>query len=127
MVERAVESAVPEANGVFVTMAFSGPSDRTMRVRLYIDPIDDAALADAVDRAADEAWAVSPIDLVSITLEAVAGQRPEVPPGEVEQVISLRPVAEALGIQARLVASGRLILPEATLTTRYGPAGHGEE
>lgn len=123
VVERAVEAVVPEANGVFVTMAFSGPSDRTMRVRLYIDPIDDAALADAVDRAAGEAWAVSPIDLVSISLEAVAGQRPEVPPGGVEQVISLRPVAETLGIQSRLVVSGRLMLPESTLVRLYGPAG----
>ena len=123
VVERAVGAVVPEANGVFVTMAFSGPSDRAMSVRLYIDPVDDAALAGAVDRAAGEAWRTSPIALVDLTLEAVAGDRPEDPPRGVEQVISLRPVAEALGIQSRLVVSGRLILPEATLTARYGPAG----
>ncbi|WAB83854.1 hypothetical protein OVN20_12610 [Microcella daejeonensis] len=127
VVERAVGAAVPEANGVFVTMAFSGPSDRTMSVRLYIDPVDDAALAAAVDRAAGEAWHSSPIALVGITLEAVAGERPEEPPRGVEHVISLRPVAEVLGIQARLVVSGRLMLPEGTLSVRYGPAGRDEE
>ncbi|WAB83853.1 hypothetical protein OVN20_12605 [Microcella daejeonensis] len=123
VVESAVSAAVPEANGVFVTMAFSGPANRTMRVRLYIDPVDDAALADAVDRAAREAWATSPIAVISVSLEAVAGERPEVPPGGVEQVISLRSVAEQLGIDERRVVSGRLALPETTLVRLYGPAG----
>ncbi|WAB81699.1 hypothetical protein OVN18_01380 [Microcella daejeonensis] len=123
VVESAVSAAVPEANGVFVTMAFSGPANRTMRVRLYIDPVDDAALADAVDRAAREAWATSPIAVISISLEAVAGERPEIPPRGVGQVISLRSVAEQLGIDERRVVSGRLALPETTLVRLYGPAG----
>ncbi|WAB83851.1 hypothetical protein OVN20_12595 [Microcella daejeonensis] len=123
VVERSVESVVPEANGVFVTMAFSGPSDRSMSVRLYIDPVDDAALADAVDRAAREAWETSPIALVELALEAVAGDRPAAPPRGVEQVTDLRVVADALGIDARYVVDGRLALPETTLVRLYGPAG----
>lgn len=123
VVERAVGAAVPEADGVFVTTASSGPSDRTLRVRLYIDPVDDAALADAVDRAAREAWASSPIALVSISLEAVAGQRPEAPPRAVEQVIDLRPAADELGIAPRDVVDRRIALPDAILEERYGAAG----
>ncbi|WAB81702.1 hypothetical protein OVN18_01395 [Microcella daejeonensis] len=127
VVERAVGAAVPEANGVFVTFAFSGPRDRTMRVRLYIDPVDDAALADSVDRAFAGAWAASPIDPVSISLEAVAGQRPEVPPGGVVQVIDLRPAAAELGIESRDVVDRRITLSEVILIERYGPAGRDEE
>ncbi len=123
VVERAVEAAVPEANGVFVTMAFSGPSDRSMNVRLYIDPVDDATLTDAVDRAARVAWETSPIGLVELALEAVAGERPADPPRGVEQVTDLRTVADALGIDARYVVDGQLALPETTLVRLYGPAG----
>ncbi|WAB81701.1 hypothetical protein OVN18_01390 [Microcella daejeonensis] len=127
VVDRAIEEAVPEANGVFVTMAFSGPSDRTMRVRLYIDPVDEASLADAVDRSIAEAWASSPIAVVELAIEAVAGEPPEVPPGFVEQVIDLRPVAAAIGIESRDVVDRRIALSEVILIERYGPAGRDEE
>lgn len=123
VVERAVGAAVPEANGVFVTMAFSGPSDRIMGVRLYVDPVDGAALADAVDRALGEAWAASPIALVSLSLEAVAGERPDTPPRGVEQAIDLRPAAAELGIEPRDVVDRRIVLSDVILEERYGPAG----
>lgn len=126
-VERAVGVAVPEADGAFVTTASSGPTDRTMRVRLYLDApnavADAAALADAVDRAAASAWASTPITIVRLTLEAVPGQRPESPARGVEQIIDLAAAGEALGIEGRLLVDGRLVLPAAVLAERYGPAG----
>ena len=122
-VERAVVAAVPEALGAFVTTASSGPTDRTMRVRLYLDPTDSAALADAVDRAAAAAWASTTIAIVRLTLEAVPGQRPQSPARGVEQVIDLATAGGALGIDARQLVDGRLVLPEATLIERYGSAG----
>ena len=126
-VERAVGVAVPEANGVFVTTAFSGPRDRTLRVRLYLDAAtavgDAAALADAVDRAAASAWASTPIPIVQLMVEAAPGERPANPPRGVEERIDLAAAGEAWGIDARQVVDGRLLVSAARLTQRYGPAG----
>ena len=128
-VEPAVMAAVPDVNGVFVTTAWDGPADRTMRVRLYVnstdpfDPVESAMLADTVDRAASAAWASTPIAIVRLTIEAVAGQRPDSPPGGVEQVIDLTAAGEQLGIDPRQFVDGRIVLPESSLIERYGSPG----
>jgi len=130
-VERAVGVAVPESAGVFVTTATSGPLDRTMRVRVYLDrdevDADPGLLADAVDRAAASAWASTPITIVELTLEAVPGQRPDVPSRGAELIFDLADAGDALGIDSRLHVDGRLMLPDAVLAERYGAPGDTDQ
>ncbi|WAB81696.1 hypothetical protein OVN18_01365 [Microcella daejeonensis] len=122
VVERAVSEALPYANGAYVTTATSGPGNRTMLVRLYLDVADPGTLTDTVHRAAGAVRASIPRDILQLTLEAVEGDRPPQPPRGVEQVVDLRFVAEELGLEARSVVDGRLIFSRDYLEDRYGAA-----
>ena len=118
--ESAIVAAVPHSTGVFVGLGYSGASNRTVVVNLYLDSDDTSIVSAAVDSGLKTVWAAIAVEPVSVGISATAGQKPHDAERYEPNALDPRPVASALGIDPKHVIHHLIDLDAATLVARYG-------
>lgn len=111
---------LPHVLDSFVQLAYDGPSERTVLVRLYLDDVTGEVVAASIDRALAVGWETMPSRPSSITVAVVDGPPPAQPSSLDRDGLDLTGASQALGLH--LVASwpSLLIVSAAVLQDRFG-------
>lgn len=117
--EAAILGQVQAANGVFVSHSSSGFGNTELLVRLYLDPVEQDAMAAAVDSGLRTAWLAWPEKPTGVELGVVIGDKPA-DVGTVDaNIIDLMDVATTLQIPSQYVHYD-IHLDAPHLAARYG-------
>lgn len=119
-IESAVTSSVPHAMGAFASLAFSGASNRTVLVNVYLDSDDPAVVGEAVDTAFDVVWSIIPVKPVTVSVGAVIGEKPQNPQPFDPEGLDMAAVASEIGIDIRHVVDRQIMLDHTVMEARYG-------
>lgn len=120
MLESAIVTAVPNVTGAHVGLAFSGPSNRTVFVNLYLDTDDTSIVSAAVNSSLQTVWENIPIKPVTVGISATMGKKPSNARNFEPNAMDPAPIASALGIESKYVVDPIINIDAPGLEARYG-------
>jgi|GEM_PF-4005090 len=118
--ESTIVTDAPHLDGVNMSLAYSGASQRTVVVQLYADTDDATLISTAMYLALSTIWAEFPSEPATIGIAAIKGEKPLNPPRMETSPLNPAPFASLLGIDERYLSHGQIILDSDTLADRYG-------